>query len=519
MIKKIFFSLIIIFNLIYINNVYAAEHKIFIGPKTKQEFQQEQEQLKIEQQPIKAIIGGDKNVIVNRQILFTAEQSLGLRKGLTYIWDFGDGTKEKGLTVSHTYKTTGAYRVSLQIYEGKNKLDQDEIIVTVTKDIIILITDNNTESTIENLKKIAGSQGNLLLVVKSINNNNDYFASRNLRTKLLNIQSEIKQSKTIIFWTKSNIGLNTFLDIYQPLSKNGDQTLFLNKTFIKIINSNFITKSSFYQAFLKIFKPKYLLIAPEAALNKIVSTTNISKLLISLKNSNIKYKLYGLHSQRDLDKLNITNFLSFSINYLVNTGVPIYNIYMLLLIPIITTLITIARQIIGIKTFGLYTPLLITFAFLFLGIIYGLLLFAIIMTIGTLTRLFLKKLRFLYIPRMSILLIIVSLSILFVYVIGIYLGSQRLINISILPILLLIILSENFVSAQMEKGTKNAISLTLQTLGISIIVYFIITLPVIKDFILGFPEIIFISLLINIILGRWTGLRILEYYRFRNLLK
>jgi hypothetical protein len=36
---------------------------------------------------------------------------------------------------------------------------------------------------------------------------------------------------------------------------------------------------------------------------------------------------------------------------------------------------------------------------------------------------------------------------------------------------------------------------------------------------LGHPELIFVFLLINIILGRWTGLRLFEYIRFREVLK
>jgi hypothetical protein len=262
-----------------------------------------------------------------------------------------------------------------------------------------------------------------------------------------------------------------------------------------------------------------VIVAPTKAVSAVVNTVDIDKMLGQLQQAGIEYQLLGVHSQRNLEELRLTNFLSYGLNYLIHEGVPLHNIYMILLIPIIATLIALMRQIIGIKTFGIYTPTIITLAFLSIGMWYGLMLFSIIMFVGTLTRLVGKRLRFLYVPRMAILLIIVSLAIIGTYIGGIYFGAERLAGVSILPILLLIILAENFIAAQMEKGTQTATKLTLFTLGVSIICYYFVTWSWFKDLLLGFPEIIILAIAINVIIGRWTGLRVLEYHRFRRLLK
>ncbi|MFC1623148.1 7TM domain-containing protein, partial [Patescibacteria group bacterium] len=47
--------------------------------------------------------------------------------------------------------------------------------------------------------------------------------------------------------------------------------------------------------------------------------------------------------------------------------VPEETARMILMFPIIVTLIAFIRQVIGIKAFGIYTPSLITFAFLAMG--------------------------------------------------------------------------------------------------------------------------------------------------------
>ena len=74
------------------------------------------------------------------------------------------------------------------------------------------------------------------------------------------------------------------------------------------------------------------------------------------------------------------------INYLLNNGVPQETIILILMLPIIATIIAFSRQIIGIKTFGIYTPLIITFVFLAIDIRYGIIVFITVLLAGSLVR-------------------------------------------------------------------------------------------------------------------------------------
>jgi len=60
---------------------------------------------------------------------------------------------------------------------------------------------------------------------------------------------------------------------------------------------------------------------------------------------------------------------------MINQGVPKETLVFLLMLPIVAIVISFARQVIGIKGFGIYTPLIITFAFLVTGLKYGLIFF------------------------------------------------------------------------------------------------------------------------------------------------
>jgi predicted Na+-dependent transporter len=104
------------------------------------------------------------------------------------------------------------------------------------------------------------------------------------------------------------------------------------------------------------------------------------------------------------------------IEFLIETkGIPETSIILLLTLPIIATIISFARQIVGIQTFGIYAPILITYAFYQLGLTpdgsdlqqglkYG---FALVITVfltASITHDITKKIRLHYLPKMSILL-------------------------------------------------------------------------------------------------------------------
>jgi hypothetical protein len=207
------------------------------------------------------------------------------------------------------------------------------------------------------------------------------------------------------------------------------------------------------------------------------------------------------------------------IEFFVSEGVPRETVELLLMLPIIATLIAFLRQVVGIKAFGIYTPSIIIFAFLATGIKYGAVIFASVIIVGMLARFLLKKLRILYLPRVAITVTIVSLVILGILVFG---GSQQrtgLAAVSIFPLLIMITIVEKFIAAQIEKGNKTAVILALETLVISLLGYYLITWPFLRGAISSYPWIILFTIPINILLGKWTGLRLSEYLRFKDVIK
>lgn len=212
--------------------------------------------------------------------------------------------------------------------------------------------------------------------------------------------------------------------------------------------------------------------------------------------------------------------MSSIIQYMTTNGVPELSLVFFLLLPVAATVITFTRQILGIKAFGIYIPLITTFAFLATGIKYGVFLFLIIVITGTILRYILRKIRLLYLPRIALMLIMITLCIYVLFIAAIYFEKSGFIQISVFPILILITLSEKFIATQIRLGNKKAIILTIETLVLSIVCYYIISWPLLQKIALVYPIfVIGLAIILNIWLGRWTGLRLTEYFRFKEVLK
>lgn len=221
-----------------------------------------------------------------------------------------------------------------------------------------------------------------------------------------------------------------------------------------------------------------------------------------------------------LEFLTIMENISPVLKYFINQGLPLDTVIMLFMLPIIVTLIAFFRQVAGIKAFGIYTPAIVTFAFLAIPQLrYGVIVFITVIVTGMLMRYLLKKLRLIYLPRMAITISVVAFSILILLAIGGTMQRTGLAAVSIFPILIMITLVEKFVGTQIEKGNKAALILALETLAISIVGFYLASWTELIKFIVVYPWVIFLTIPMNIFLGKWGGLRISEYIRFRDVLK
>jgi len=207
------------------------------------------------------------------------------------------------------------------------------------------------------------------------------------------------------------------------------------------------------------------------------------------------------------------------VQWAINQGVPQQTVIYILMYPVILTVIAAARQIIGIKAFGIYTPSIIAVALLATGLKYGLAIFIVILAVALAMRFMLRGFQLLYMSRTAIMLSVVAISVLFFLTVGGSLQRTGLAAVSIFPLLIMITIVEKFVIVQNEKGFRTAFALALETLFLAAVCYFLVKWESFQLLVLNFPVIIVLIVIANIALGKWTGLRFSEYYRFRDVIE
>lgn len=213
--------------------------------------------------------------------------------------------------------------------------------------------------------------------------------------------------------------------------------------------------------------------------------------------------------------------LKYSLDQAVSAGIAANTIVLLLLLPVVATVIAITRQIIGVRGFGIFLPAALSIVFVALGPILGIGLFLLIVVISTAVRMSIRKLKISlqYLPRMALILWFVSLGVLGVLFASPYLNYPHLANVSIFPILVLSLLVEDFIRVQLGKSIKTAINLTFQTLILSLVSYLFLTFKPLQEYALTNPErMLLVTFVVDIILGRYIGLRAMEVWRFRKLI-
>jgi len=201
-------------------------------------------------------------------------------------------------------------------------------------------------------------------------------------------------------------------------------------------------------------------------------------------------------------------------------GVSEETIVLLLLLPLVASLVAAARHLVGFRGFGILIPMAIAVTFVATGIATGMLVFLTILTIATLIRRFLEKFRLHYLPRMALLLWFVSLGILGLILAAPFLRLGPLTTISIFPIVILILMAEEFIAVQIRKSFREAANLTMETIILAFLGYLVFSLNCLRNFALNYPLwVVLIPFFFNLWVGRFTGLRLLEYWRFRKILR
>lgn len=190
----------------------------------------------------------------------------------------------------------------------------------------------------------------------------------------------------------------------------------------------------------------------------------------------------------------------------------------LLLIPIGALIVAFCRIVIGIPTFGTFTPILLALAFREVSLSTGFAALFAVTFVGWSIRKALDGLKILVIPRLAIILTIVVICVLSLMIIGLHSNYPKMLFISLFPIVIMTWMIERFSVLEIEDGTKSAVISTLGSAFVSAVTYFVFSNLWLRKHIFVFPESLLIVIALLLVLGRYTGMRVTELWRFRDFL-
>lgn len=190
----------------------------------------------------------------------------------------------------------------------------------------------------------------------------------------------------------------------------------------------------------------------------------------------------------------------------------------LLMIPIGALVIMILRNFIGIKTFGTFMPVLVALAFRETRLLWGVTLFAVIVSLGLLIRFYLEKLRLLLVPRLTCVLTVVVLLMAGISVFSHRLGLQPGLSIALFPMVIISMTIERMSIVWEERGAAEAMQEGVGSLIVAAIAYLVMEIAWLEHIIFVFPELLFLVIAATLLVGRYTGYRLLELRRFKALM-
>ncbi len=463
----------------------------------------------------RAVITGPRDVAAGRTIVLDGSLSTAEGEITGYRWFLEGQQRPISETVEAVFTPENAgtlvfrLTVTAQLPDGTEVTGTATHSVTVYSRKIVLVADASVSSDrLELHRQMAADADIFLSILQPPPSPAPIGAEEALITLLSEQSAAFVGADAIVLWTDGITGLQALTSVLQD-----DGRLLAgvrNQSIILLSERGLGTLGRIARGTFSALEPRQILLTRREALGPLFAAPTIDAFLVSLAERDIEV----LRIDESTAGLRPWNLLSGLVNLMLTKGVPSQTVILLLVLPVIAMILAFLKQVVGITTFGLYTPSIIALSFLALGWQLGVLFLCFIVATGYLTRALMRTWRLLYIPKVAIILTVVSVTLLLLTGVSAYFDitfSRETIFI----LLIMSTLAESFLNLKTEQGWTSAIIGIGETILAALLCVFLVQWTVFQSLILAYPELLLLTVVVDVILGRWTGLRLVEYFRFR----
>jgi hypothetical protein len=187
----------------------------------------------------------------------------------------------------------------------------------------------------------------------------------------------------------------------------------------------------------------------------------------------------------------------------------------IVLIPLGAFVVVLLRNIIGIATLGTFMPVLLALALLEIPLARGLIMFAVLIGAGLWFRFLLSRLNLLVVPRVAACVVIVTLLMMIMSVLSYRLGMSGGVQITLFPMIIIAWTIERMSLIWEEEGKHSAITQVGGSLVVAVLAFLFMKIGQIQYWAFYFPELLLVLLAGILLIGRYTGYRVSELFRFK----
>ncbi|HJZ89434.1 MAG TPA: 7TM domain-containing protein [Gemmataceae bacterium] len=189
----------------------------------------------------------------------------------------------------------------------------------------------------------------------------------------------------------------------------------------------------------------------------------------------------------------------------------------LLLLPVAALVCCIVRNVIGLHTFGTFAPALLGLAFREVESALGVFVLITVLSFGWVLRRALTGLNLLQVPRAAVMLSI-TCALLVAFVLFSHARGHSVARaLPFLPLVIVTGLVERFWTLEEEDGTGASLRVMANTLLTSLAVFLVVRAEPVRRQVVEAPETLGLVIAGQLLLGRYTGYRVTELRRFRDL--
>lgn len=189
----------------------------------------------------------------------------------------------------------------------------------------------------------------------------------------------------------------------------------------------------------------------------------------------------------------------------------------LLTVPLGIFILVLLRNLVGVKTFGTFMPVLIALAFRETQLLLGVMLFCVIVALGLAIRFYLEHLKLLLVPRLAAVVVVVVMLMTLISLVSQRMGLPQGLSIALFPMVIITMTIERMSIVWEERGAAEALSQAGGSLIVATIAYLVMNQSHVEHLVFVFPELLLVLLAVILLLGRYSGYRLLELKRFKAL--